>query len=426
MSIDFIPVKMRLPLKFGAETIDSIQIAHAEIEAYGVVGKGETPLSVAWAWPSNTAFSLREKTMCAFCNFIAAKLLQPESDPMTWGKYYLDGGLQQLLEEFNRKEKTDMPYLAALICFSPFDIAIHDAWGNANGLPVYKMYNQKFMAHDLAWFFDDERFTGKYPEDYFVPNPPAALPVWHLVGGKDLLFEAEAGNLMQNDGYPVSLEKWIKRDGLACLKIKLTGTDSNWDYERIVNVGKIALQHGCTALSTDFNCLVKDPEYVNAILDKLQVCEPEIYDILLYVEQPFPYDLENNQINVFSCSERKPLFLDESAHDWRLVKLGGELGWNGVALKVCKTQTGALLSGCWAKEYGMQLMVQDLTNPMLATIPHVLLAAHIGTIMGVECNAPQFYPQASLEHEKKHPGLYERRNGIVDLSTLTGNGLSYQ
>ena len=74
----------------------------------------------------------------------------------------------------------------------------------------------------------------------------------------------------------------------------------------------------------------------------------------------------------------------------------------------------------------MQLMVQDLTNPMLATIPHVLLAAHIGTIMGVECNAPQFYPQASLEHEKKHPGLYERRNGIVDLSTLTGNGLSYQ
>ena len=99
---------------------------------------------------------------------------------------------------------------------------------------------------------------------------------------------------------------------------------------------------------------------------------------------------------------------------------------NGVALKVCKTQTGALLSGCWAKEYGMQLMVQDLTNPMLATIPHVLLAAHIGTIMGVECNAPQFYPQASLEHEKKHPGLYERRNGIVDLSTLTGNGLSYQ
>ncbi len=32
----------------------------------------------------------------------------------------------------------------------------------------------------------------------------------------------------------------------------------------------------------------------------------------------------------------------------------------------------------------MTLMVQDLTNPMLAQVPHVLLAAHAGTIMGVE------------------------------------------
>jgi hypothetical protein len=43
----------------------------------------------------------------------------------------------------------------------------------------------------------------------------------------------------------------------------------------------------------------------------------------------------------------------------------------------------------------MTLMVQDLTNPMLAQIPHVLLAAHAGTIMGVETNAMQFYPEAS-------------------------------
>ena len=48
-----------------------------------------------------------------------------------------------------------------------------------------------------------------------------------------------------------------------------------------------------------------------------------------------------------------------------------------------------------AAAHGMGLMVQDLTNPMLAQIPHVLLAAHVGTIMGVETNAMQFYPEAS-------------------------------
>ena len=57
----------------------------------------------------------------------------------------------------------------------------------------------------------------------------------------------------------------------------------------------------------------------------------------------------------------------------------------------------------------MSLMVQDLTNPMLAQIPHVLLAAHAGTIMGVESNAMQFYPEASLAEAKVHPGLYCRK-----------------
>jgi hypothetical protein len=71
-------------------------------------------------------------------------------------------------------------------------------------------------------------------------------------------------------------------------------------------------------------------------------------------------------------------------------------------------------------------MVQDLTNPMLAQIPHVLLAAHAGTIMGVETNAMQFYPAASAPEEAVHPGLYRRRNGQVDLSTLRGPGFGYR
>ncbi len=165
---------------------------------------------------------------------------------------------------------------------------------------------------------------------------------------------------------------------------------------------------------------------MNAILDRLLVEHPRIYGMILYVEQPFPYDLERHRIDVHSVSARKPLFMDESAHDWRLVRLGRQLGWTGVALKTCKTQTGALLSACWAKAHGMTLMVQDLTNPMLAQIPHVLLAAHVGTIMGVETNAMQFYPEASLAEAAVHPGLYRRRAGAVDLSSLSGPGFGYR
>ncbi|HUT21747.1 MAG TPA: hypothetical protein VM366_21540, partial [Anaerolineae bacterium] len=183
---------------------------------------------------------------------------------------------------------------------------------------------------------------------------------------------------------------------------------------------------GVDWLSSDFNCTVTDPAYVNAILDRLMAEHPLLYGAILYVEQPFPYDLEENRIDVHSVSARKPLFMDESAHDWQLIRLGRALGWTGVALKTCKTQTGALLSLCWAAAHGMTLMVQDLTNPMLAQIPHVLLAAHAGTIMGVETNAMQFYPEASRPEEAVHPGLYRRREGMVDLSTVHGPGFGYR
>ena len=215
-------------------------------------------------------------------------------------------------------------------------------------------------------------------------------------------------------------------DGLKCLKVKLRGNDADWDFLRLVRVGSIAAATSVDWLSADFNCTVTDPDYVNAILDRLRDEQPRIYGMILYVEQPFPYELEQHPIDVHSVSARKPLFLDESAHNWQMTRRGRELGWSGVALKTCKTQTGALLSACWARAHGMSLMVQDLTNPMLAQVPHVLLAAHVGTIMGVETNAMQFYPEASRLEAQVHPGLYRRREGRVELTTLRGPGFGYR
>ena len=424
--VKFVPVDMRLPLKFGGETVKSIQIASVTLNAYGCAGRGETPLSVGWAWPADLGFKYREELMCGFCRFISENLRYRNEHPMIAGYSFITNELAGLLDEFNRINNCEMPYLAALISLSAFDIALHDAYALSQNVPVYSIYSSRYMPCDLEYFYNDPRFAGKYPCDYFVKEVPETLCVWHLVGGKDLLTQDELTGNEPDDGYPVTLEEWIKRDGIRALKVKLTGVDAKWDYERMVSVGKIALQYGCTAVSYDFNCMVTDPEYVNSLLDKLAGEYPEISRILLYVEQPFPYDIEKNKIDVRSLSERKPLFMDESAHSWQHVKLGHSLGWNGVALKTCKTQTGALLSAIWAKENGMLLMVQDLTNPRLAMMPHVQLAAHIGTICGVECNAPQFYPEASLRFEEEHPGLYERRNGVVVLGNIPGrSGFGY-
>ncbi len=427
LELKFVPCRLRLPLKFGAETVVELCTARVKITLADETGKqaagwGETPLSAAWGWPSaELSYLERENRMKAFCQTLAASWRNRSG-----AGHVMELGYEFLEHDLYRLARPEgIPQLAALICNSLFDLALHDAFGNLVGKPVYETYNAAYLPHDLSFYYRDAAFAGLYPEDFFVARVPSTLPVWHLVGGKDLLTAVELTGGEPQDGYPVILTDWIGRDGLKCLKIKLTGSDAVWDYQRLIAVGRIALDRGVEALSPDFNCLVKTPEYVNDILDRLRREAPEIYALILYVEQPFPYDLENHRIDVHSVAARKPLFMDESAHDWQFVKMGYELGWNGVALKVCKTQTGALLSACWAKKHGMQLMVQDLTNPMLAMIPHVQLAAHIGTIKGVECNAPQFYPEVSSREAQYHPGLYRRRDGVVDLTTLGGDGFGY-
>jgi L-alanine-DL-glutamate epimerase-like enolase superfamily enzyme len=379
--------------------------------------------------------------MVRFCGMLATAWsdFDETGHPIEVGHAFQQQVLPELLETLNASRQEaelsavvePMPWLAALICCSAFDIALHDAYGVLHDLPVYETYRPPFMSRDLSTYLEPiagsgTLFQGRYPNDFVLSPRPNQLPAWHLVGGLDLLDSSERTGNEPNDGYPVVLGDWIERDGLKCLKVKLRGDDADWDYKRLVRVGEIAIAGGVDWLTSDFNCTVIDPAYVNAILDRLLTEHPRIYGMILYVEQPFPYDLEHNRIDVHSVSARKPLFMDESAHDWQLVRLGRELGWTGVALKTCKTQTGALLSLCWAKAHGMTLMVQDLTNPMLAQIPHVLLAAHAGTIMGVETNAMQFYPDASLPEEAVHPGLYRRRDGHVDLSTVSGPGFGYR
>lgn len=435
----FLPVSMRVPLKFGNETVTAVTCARTRLRVADPSGRaaegwGETPLSAAWVWPSALPYQERENHLKAFCVKLADAWTRfPVSGhPMEVGHAFQEQVLPKLLDEYNQLARPEepVPWLAALVCCSLFDIALHDAYGMLHQRPVYETYNGQFMNMDLAHYLSPAgesrvSFKGKYPADFLFFNHPKKMPAWHLVGGKDCINQSEITGHEPEDGYPVLLTDWIEQDGLKCLKIKLRGNDSAWDYDRVIQVGRIAHENDVRWISADFNCTVTDPSYVNDILDRLLRDHAHIYGKILYVEQPFPYELEKNQIDVHSVSARKPLFLDESAHDWHLIRLGRTLGWTGVALKTCKTQTGALLSLCWAKAHGMTLMVQDLTNPMLAQIPHVLLAAYAGTVMGVETNAMQFYPEASQPEAAVHPGLYRRVNGQVDLSTLQGPGFAY-
>jgi L-alanine-DL-glutamate epimerase-like enolase superfamily enzyme len=431
-----LPVVMRVPLKFGPETATSVTCARVrlEVEDRGgnrATGWGETPLSVTWVWPSALAYASRLERMLEFTRRIAREVMQCkfEGHALEIGRDFQEDVLPGMVAAFNAEHSASepMPWLAALLCYSAFDLAAHDAFGWLVGRPVFDTLGPEYLKRDLSGLIEDQpAFRGKYPADFLVKPRREQLAVWHLVGGLDPLEPADLTSPPPQDGYPVLLRDWIATDGLKCLKVKLRGNDAAWDYLRLVKVGQISQETGVGFLTADFNCTVREPAYVNEILDRLKIEHPRTHQMILYVEQPFPYELERDRIDVRSLAARKPLFLDESAHDWRHVRLGRELGWTGVALKTCKTLTGALFSACWAQAHGMSLMVQDLTNPMLAQISHVALAANVPTIMGMETNGMQFYPEASAPEAAVHPGIFRRRNGQVDLSTIKGPGFGYR
>lgn len=435
----FLPVHTRVPYQFGSETMTEVVCARVRLSVQNERGRiaegwGETPLSVQWVWQGTLPYGERLAALQDFCARLttAWAAFEVAGHPLEIGHAFLQHALPALRDNFNwdREALRHLPWLAALACCSPFDLALYDAYGNLTGHPVYETLGPDHLRFDLAAYLEPAEgskasFAGKYPADFLSPRQNS-LPTWHSVGGADPIFAHELTGHEPRDGYPILLEDWIARDGLRCLKVKLRGNDLKWDFRRLVDIGEIGTKGGVDWLCADFNCTATDPAYVIEVLDRLMHDAPRIYGMLLYVEQPFPYDLEAHPFDVHAIAARKPLFMDESAHDWRLIRYGRSLGWTSVALKTCKTQTVALLSLCWAKAHGMTLMVQDLTNPMLAMIPHALLAAHAGTIMGLECNAMQFYPEASRFEASVHPALYTRRNGRIDLGTLTEPGYGYQ
>lgn len=383
-------------------------------------------MSIGWAWPGGD-YRQRLKTLHRLASLIGRSLVA----------YDRHGHPLEISYAFGKEQLTALrkgegvPLLPALVCFSAFDLALYDAYGKSCGESVFSTLGPGFLRSDLGQFLEpapghDGSFNGRFPEVYVQVPPDLNPPAWHSVGAGDAIDVGELTGDEPDDGYPVLLRDWIVRDGINCLKIKLSGQDFAHDLDRIRRIGKLARACGVSWLCTDFNSTVHEVSFVTDMLDRLARDDPETYSKILYVEQPFPYEMDESPPDVRPVSDRKPLYMDESAHGWELVREGYARGWTGVALKTCKTLTGALLMLCWSREHGLPLMVQDLTNPMLAQITHAQLAAHAGTVMGLETNSMQFYPDASAPEAAVHPGIFRRRCGRLDLTTLSGPGFGYR
>ena len=429
----------RTPLKFGAVVVDRVCFCRVKATVENRRGKRATGwggifLMDFWGWPTK---DLSHEDKEAAMQEVTRRYIKTAigyGHPGHPIDIFMD--LEDDLARINlqvcaeRNLTPEQPFLGALVCASPVDAALHDAFGNVNGIDSYSGYGKEHMP-DLSRYLGAE-FRGRYVQDYIRPKYLPSVPVFHLVGGLDKLYESEVDDTDPQDGLPNSLEAWIRRDGMYCLKVKLRGTDLNWDVARTIAVHDIGraeldkLGRKEMHLTADTNEQCESPQYIIEMLRKIREQSPECYDSILYIEQPTERDLTAHRHDMRELSQLKPVIVDESLTDVPAFDLAMELGWSGVALKTCKGHSADLLFASKARQLGIPYAIQDLTNPSLALFQSVGMAARLYTIMGVEANSRQFFPAATPEKEQRaHPGIYRIQKGEANTSTLRGTGLGY-
>jgi L-alanine-DL-glutamate epimerase-like enolase superfamily enzyme len=434
----FFPVeRAREPLKFGASVMDEVTFCHVRVRVENRRGQiadgwGAIFLSDYWAFPTpRIEHSLRDQAMRRVtqevCKRFGAYREFGHPIDIFWELEPELGRINSAVcSEMNLLEP--MPFLGALVCASPVDAAIHDAFGIANGISSYAGYGPDFVSHDLSAYLGPA-FRGRYLSEFIRSEFARTVPIFHLVGGLDKLRAAEASASAPRDGRPNSLEEWIARDGVYCLKVKLRGTDLDWDLFRLISVYHIAREirgQSELHLSADTNEQCESPAYVVELLRRLREQEPSAYDVLLYLEQPTERDLRAHRFDMRELAALKPVIVDESLTGLADMELALELGWSGVALKTCKCHSMELLIAAQCHARGIPYTIQDLTNPGLALLHSVGLGARLHPLMGVEANSRQYYPDTSAPERAVHPDIVEVKNGRVSTATLRGPGLGYQ
>ena len=430
----------RAPYKFGGRIVDRTTLlnVHCRVttrNGHTAWGFGSMTLGNVWAFPSATMpYEVTLDAMKALASRIArlagdcpevghpldiAHVLEPECL-----KAAAEVSAERALAE-------PIPKLCTLVVASPFDAALHDAFGKVHRRNVYDTYGPDLLTHDVSRYLGPE-FHGVRLDEALLSKRRERIPLFHSVGGLDPLDTSDVATPVR-DGLPETLHEWIERDGLVRIKIKLQGDDLSWDVERTLAIDRIALRLARArsaqadidmAYCLDFNERCPDAAYVVECLHRIRAGSPEAFERILYVEQPTARNLEANRQNVMhEAAQLRPVVIDESLTDFESLRLAREMGYTGVALKACKGQSQTMLMAAAAQKYKLFLCVQDLTCPGASLIHSVGISAHVPGVAGVEANARQYVPAANEPWLRRFPGIFTITDGYTRTGDIGGPGL---
>ena len=437
ISFEYEDFRYRSPIKFGGLTLDRVTLLNVTCEVETRSGKrakgfGSMPLGNVWSFPSRKhSYEETLQAMKKVIEGIARITLayQEFGHPIDIthtleGEYFREA--EKITGQLQLQEP--IPILCTLVCGSPFDAALHDAFGKAQGLNCFSTYTSEFMTHDLGHYLGEE-FAGEWLSEYVTVKAKPVMPLYHLVGALDPLTPAEVKTPI-GDGLPEHLGEWVHFNGLTHLKIKLNGDDIQWDAERVLSVNRVAEAEqekrkvSQWFYSLDFNERCGNVAYLLEFLKRVKENSPRAFERIQYIEQPTRRDLKADRENVMhEAAKLRPVVIDESLIDLESLQLAREMGYTGAALKACKGQSQSLLMAAAAQKYRMFLCVQDLTCPGASLIQSASIAAHVPGVAAIESNARQYCPAANDPWADRFPGMFRITNGSMSTGLLDGPGL---
>ncbi len=432
--------RYRAPYVFGGRAVDRATLLNARVVVRTRGGRvargfGSMPLGNQWSFPSGVMSS---DTTLGAMKTLAERMRKLTASYKEFGhpvdiNWSLEPAYLKAAAEVSRELKLaePIPKLCMLVTASPFDAAIHDAFGKAHGLNCYQTYGPDFMPRDLSFYLGPE-FRGEYLSQYVRRQPLSRIALYHSVGAGDPIEESDIRKRI-GDGLPETLPEWIEFNGLTHIKIKLNGTDLKEDVERTVRIDRVTAEtlrkRGIEKwfYCLDFNERCPNVDTLLEFLRQVKERAPGGFERIRYVEQPTARDLKKDRANVMhAASKLVPVVIDESLTDQESLLLAREMGYTGAALKACKGQSQAMLMAAAGQKYKMFLCVQDLTCPGAALIHSAGIAAYVPGAGTVEANARQYMPAANKPWEARFPGLFRVKDGTMETASLTGAGLYFR
>ena len=427
----------RAPYVFGGRSVDRVTLVNVRCTVSTRDGRtgsgfGSMPMGNVWSFPSKSmSYDITLGAMKA----LAERITRITATCREYGHpIELNALLEPEYLEAARDVSRDLrlaapvPKLCTLVTASPFDAALHDAFGKALRLNSYSTLGPEFMNRDLSAFLGSD-FSGEYADRYIRRNPLPRVPMFHSVGAGDPI-TAEDVKRRIGDGLPETLPEWIEYNGLSRIKIKLNGEDLADDLQRVARIDAVTEEtQGKRGVAEWFYCLDFNENCPNVgflleFLKRLKERSPRGFERILYIEQPTARDLKADRANVMHEAARlRPVVIDESLTDLESLLLAREMGYTGIALKACKGQSPALLMAAAGQKYKMFLCVQDLTCPGASLVHSAGLAARVPGASGIEANSRQYLPAANAPWRDRFPGIFVVKDGTLATGNLTGAGL---